>query len=113
MLCKKASDERNCNIAILTDFDISGIAMCLKIPWAVRIGIDETTISSLGLTEDERRQVQERYNADRGQMKFVTESLHIREDLDYNIELIRSLNLRSRQDYTIPCRNQNRIRSCY
>lgn len=112
VLCQKASD-RGCNAALLTDFDISGIAMCINIPWATRIGIDAQTISSLGLTDEERRDVQERYNADPNQMKFVTETLDKYAkygwvdgpvDLEdggkggnYNLELIRSLMLDQRQ----------------
>jgi hypothetical protein len=110
MLCKKA-ESRGCNVGILTDFDISGTAMCINIPWATRIGIDEQTIYKLGLTEDGLRQVQERYNADAGQMKFVTSVLDrynakanwIEGPLDwsgegeYNLELVNSLMLGQRK----------------
>lgn len=108
-LCEQAV-KRGCNVAILTDFDISGIAMCLKIPWATRIGIDESTVYALELTENELREVTERYNADPGQMKFVTTTLDTYAkkgwidgplDLvgegDYNIELIKGLMLGQRQ----------------
>ena len=75
MSCEKAV-RRGCNVGILTDFDISGIVMCINIPWATRLGIDERTVYDLGLTEEELREVQERYDADPGQMKFVTEILN-------------------------------------
>ena len=42
MLCEKAV-RRRYNVRILTDFDISGIAMCIKIPWAIKLGIDNRT----------------------------------------------------------------------
>ncbi|GEM_PF-2719814 len=110
MLCEKAV-RRGCNVGILTDFDISGIAMCINIPWATRIGIDERTIYDLGLTEKQIKIVQERYNADPGQMKFVIETLNkynskkgwIDGPLDwsgegtYNLELVKSLNLDQRR----------------
>ena len=35
--------KKEYNVRILTDFDISGIAMCIKIPWAIKLGIDNRT----------------------------------------------------------------------
>jgi hypothetical protein len=110
MLCEKAV-KRGCNVGILTDFDISGIAMCIKIPWATRLGINERTVYRLGLTEEELREVQERYNADPGQMKFVSDILDrynpkegwVDGPLDwtgegeYDIELVKSLILDQRK----------------
>ena len=103
MLCKKAA-ERGCNVGILTDFDISGIAMCLKIPWAIRIGIDLSTVYALNLSREELRQVEERYNPDKNQLKYVTTVLDAygekrKFDLDgeYNHHLIKNLLLQKRK----------------
>jgi hypothetical protein len=106
ILCKKAV-ARGCNIGILTDFDISGVLMCLRIPWATRIGIDERTVYSLELTEQELREVEERYNPNPDQMTSVRDALALyqmaissgkifrskKKGEDYNVELLRSLNL--------------------
>lgn len=45
----KKSDKEGCNIAILTDFDASGLVLASKIPRACRIGIDFETLKDLGL----------------------------------------------------------------
>ena len=79
ILCEKAV-ARGCNVGILTDFDISGILMCLRIPWATRIGIDEMTIYSLGLTEEELREVEERYNPNPDQMTSIRDALNLYEE---------------------------------
>jgi hypothetical protein len=81
MLCEEAK-ERGCNVALLTDFDISGIAMCINIPWATRIGIDDSTIRHFGFNEEQIRLVQESYNADPKQMTFVTETLDKYDDFE-------------------------------
>jgi hypothetical protein len=78
MLCEKAA-ARGCNVGILTDFDIPGILMCLRIPWARRIGIDEKAIYSLELTEKELREVEERYNPNKNQITSVKEALDLYE----------------------------------
>jgi hypothetical protein len=104
MLCEEAK-ERGCNVALLTDFDISGIAMCINIPWATRIGIDDSTIRHFGFNEEQIRLVQESYNADPKQMTFVTETLDKyddfelddSEDYEYNIDLIESLQYDNRK----------------
>ncbi|MGC1133651.1 MAG: hypothetical protein WA941_12575 [Nitrososphaeraceae archaeon] len=99
MLCEKAK-KRGCNVALLTDFDISGIAMCINVPWAIRIGIDANTINTLGFTKEQIRLVQERYNADPNQMKFVTNVLDGNHNLiteEYNMDLIETLNLGQRR----------------
>ena len=107
MLCEKAV-ARGCNVGILTDFDISGILMCLRIPWATRIGIDEMTVYSLGLTEEELREVEERYNPNPDQMTSVRDALDLYESKVfrpkkkgeyYNLELLKSLNLDRRQTF--------------
>jgi hypothetical protein len=112
ILCKKAV-ARGCNVGILTDFDISGLLMCLRIPWATRIGIDEKTVYSLELTEQELREVEERYNPNQNQIKSVKDALDLHQTAllsgkvfrptkkgeEYNLELLRSLNLDQREAF--------------
>jgi hypothetical protein len=43
------SEKDGCNIAILTDFDASGLVLAAKAPNAYRIGIDFGTLQDLGL----------------------------------------------------------------
>jgi hypothetical protein len=45
----KKSDKEGCNIAILTDFDVSGLVLASKVPRAHRIGIDFETLDDLGV----------------------------------------------------------------
>ena len=54
----KKSDIEGCNIAILTDFDASGLVLASKVPRAIRIGIDFQTVKDLGL---DIRDVEEKY----------------------------------------------------
>ena len=48
-ILSKKSDKEGCNIAILTDFDVSGLILATKVPGAYRIGIDFETLNDLGL----------------------------------------------------------------
>jgi hypothetical protein len=48
-ILSKKSDKEGCNIAILTDFDVSGLILATKVPGAYRIGIDFETLDNLGL----------------------------------------------------------------
>ena len=41
--------ENRCNVAVLTDWDSSGLVIASKLPKAYRIGIDEKTLEKLGL----------------------------------------------------------------
>ena len=45
----KKSKKEGCNIAILTDFDVSGLILATKVHGAYRIGIDFETLNDLGL----------------------------------------------------------------
>jgi hypothetical protein len=59
----KKSDKEGCNIAILTDFDVSGLILATKVPGAYRIGIDFETLNDLGLDiEDVEEQYKPRGN---------------------------------------------------
>jgi hypothetical protein len=55
----ETSAKEGCNIAILTDFDDSGLAIAREAPDAYRIGIDFETLEDLGLDIED---VQEEYN---------------------------------------------------
>ena len=54
----KKSEKEGCNVAILTDFDASGLVLAGKAPNAYRIGIDFETLKDLGLDIED---VQEEY----------------------------------------------------
>ena len=58
VLSEKSAKE-GCNIAILTDFDDSGLAIAREAPYAYRVGIDFQTLEDLGLNIED---VQEEYN---------------------------------------------------
>ncbi|HEY7082505.1 MAG TPA: hypothetical protein VH500_22680 [Nitrososphaeraceae archaeon] len=57
-ILSKKSDKEGCNIAILTDFDASGLVLASKVSRASRIGIDFQTLADLGLNI---RDVEEEY----------------------------------------------------
>jgi hypothetical protein len=48
-ILSKKSEKEGCNIAILTDFDVSGLILATKVPEAYRIGVDFETLDDLGL----------------------------------------------------------------
>ena len=48
-ILSKKSEEEGCKVAILTDFDASGLVLARKAPDAYRIGIDFETLKDLGL----------------------------------------------------------------
>jgi len=55
----KAAEESGANVAMLTDFDVSGLSMTRDLSWIYRIGIDFGTLAYFGLTEAE---VEEEYD---------------------------------------------------
>ena len=57
------SEENGCNIAMVTDFDASGVSMSRKLSDVYRIGVDFDTVKYFGLTN---REVEERYNGSEG-----------------------------------------------
>ncbi len=60
VLSEKSAKE-GCNIAILTDFDDSGLAIAREVPDSYRIGIDFETLEDLGLDiEDVPGRIQSR-----------------------------------------------------
>lgn len=65
------SQEDGCNVAILSDFDVSGLLLAHKVPNIPRIGIDFTTLDYFGLrTED----VEEEYRPDHNHIKPLEEN---------------------------------------
>jgi hypothetical protein len=48
-ILSKKSEKEGCKVAILTDFDASGLVLAAKAPNAYRIGIDYETLHDLGL----------------------------------------------------------------
>ena len=55
----RKSEEEGCKVAILTDFDASGLVLAAKAPNAYRIGIDPQTLKDLGI---DIKDVEEEYN---------------------------------------------------
>lgn len=74
--------EDGANIFILTDFDISGRLIALKIPDAIHIGIDFDTLADLGIGSKQNK-LQESYNPDYGHVKHIEDNYPDTEDLDY------------------------------
>jgi 5S rRNA maturation endonuclease (ribonuclease M5) len=74
--------ENGANIFILTDFDISGRLIALKIQDAKHIGIDFDTLEDLGIP-DSREKLQELYNPEYGHVKHIEDNYHDIKDLDY------------------------------
>src|SRR5919202_1814808 len=58
-ILSKKSEKEGCKVAILTDFDASGLVLAGKAPNAYRIGIDFETLKDLGLDIED---VQEEYS---------------------------------------------------
>lgn len=87
----KLASEKGCNIAILTDFDVSGLLIFLKvrklIPDIERIGVDFKTIEDLGLREED---VREEYKAPEKHLNALEKELT--EALDYYGDLHKALN---------------------
>ena len=54
---KRLSELTESNIAILTDFDYSGLLIAKKVPNIPRIGIDVETLSHFGLNPEEWKRV--------------------------------------------------------
>jgi hypothetical protein len=57
-ILSKKSEKEGCNVAILTDFDASGLVLAAKAPNAYRIGIDFGTLQDLRL---DNKDVEEGY----------------------------------------------------
>jgi hypothetical protein len=66
----KKSEKEGCNIAILTDFDVSGLILATKVPGAYRIGIDFETLDDLGLDIED---VEEEYKPRENHLKPLQE----------------------------------------
>jgi 5S rRNA maturation endonuclease (ribonuclease M5) len=60
------SKKNGCNVAILTDFDASGLLLAKKVCNIYRVGIDFSTLRYFGLTSTE---VEEAYEPDNNHMK--------------------------------------------
>ena len=58
-ILSKKSEKEGCKVAILTDFDASGLVLAAKAPNAYRIGIDFETLQDLGLNI---KDVEEKYS---------------------------------------------------
>ena len=48
---QRLAEEEGANIAILTDYDVSGAVIAKEVPEVTRIGIDENTLKQLGIED--------------------------------------------------------------
>jgi Protein of unknown function C-terminus (DUF2399) len=78
ILSEQASNK-GCNIAILTDFDASGLLIAKNIPQVFRIGIDFDTLDYFNLSPS---QVEEEYRPKQNHLKPLQE-LDIDETIEY------------------------------
>src|SRR5215469_13506187 len=65
-ILSELAKKNGCNVAILTDFDASGLLLAKKVRNIYRVGIDFSTLYYFGLTPTE---VQEAYKPDNNHMK--------------------------------------------
>ncbi|HYV51768.1 MAG TPA: DUF2399 domain-containing protein [Candidatus Eisenbacteria bacterium] len=65
-ILSELAKKNGCNVAILTDFDASGLLLAKKVRNIYRVGIDFSTLHYFGLTPTE---VQEAYKPDNNHMK--------------------------------------------
>ena len=85
-ILSKKSEKEGCKVAILTDFDASGLVLAAKAPNAYRIGIDFETIHDLGL---DIKDVEEEYKPENKHLKPLQEQegkfagLYPKEWIDY------------------------------
>jgi hypothetical protein len=79
-LARLANDD-GANIAILTDYDISGAVIAAKVPQVHRIGIDEQTLEDLGIFR-EITKLEEEYTPNPSHLQHVKDNPWDFEDLD-------------------------------
>jgi hypothetical protein len=81
------SKQQGCNVAILTDFDVSGLLLAKKVPDIYRIGIDIDTLEYLRLDSGE---VEEEYTPDNNHIKPLEEIavLECDDDLDEYLNFV-------------------------
>lgn len=75
-ILSELAKRNGCNVAILTDFDASGLLLAKKVPSIYRVGIDFSTLDYFGLTPTE---VEEAHKPDNNHMKPL-------KDIAYNGE---------------------------
>jgi hypothetical protein len=84
-ILSKKSEKEGCKVAILTDFDASGLVLAAKAPNAYRIGIDFGTLEDLGLDIED---VEEEYKPGCNHLKPLQQGgeladLYPKEWIDY------------------------------
>ena len=83
------AENAGAKVAILTDYDISGIVIAHQIPEVLRIGIDEDTLHDLGIL-NKIHDLEEYYEPNKNQLKTVEEDVdgdYVDVDLDYLKEM--------------------------
>jgi hypothetical protein len=79
------SKDSGCNVAILTDFDVSGLLLATKVSYVYRIGIDFDTLQYLGI---EAKEVEETYNPDNNHTVPLKGRAQYNHDLKISLEYI-------------------------
>jgi 5S rRNA maturation endonuclease (ribonuclease M5) len=102
--------ENGANVFILTDFDISGRLIALKIPDAKHIGIDFDTLKDLGIFDDQQ-ELHELYNPEYGHVRHIEENYPYISDLDYirGEKSVRTRNGKNGKTITTVTYSANRI----
>lgn len=77
----KLANDNGANIAILTDYDISGAVIAAKVPQVHRIGIDEQTLEDLHILGDIAK-LEEEYTPNPSHLGHIRENPYDFEDLD-------------------------------
>jgi hypothetical protein len=79
------AERTGAKVAILTDYDISGIVIAHQVPEVFRIGINEETLENLGILK-KRKGLEEYYSPNPSHLKTVEENTDrdfVDVDLDY------------------------------
>jgi 5S rRNA maturation endonuclease (ribonuclease M5) len=120
----KLADDHGANVAILTDFDISGVVIADQVPEVPRIGIDEETLDDLHILKNITK-IEEDYTPNPSHLKYVQDNPGNFEglDLDYletkriHLDIVMEevgnekfwLWILDKLEETFPARNYNRV----
>ena len=83
------AENAGAKVAILTDYDISGIVIAHQVPEVIRIGVDEDTLEDLHIL-NKIHDLEEYYEPNKNQLKTVEEDVegdYADVDLDYLKEM--------------------------
>jgi 5S rRNA maturation endonuclease (ribonuclease M5) len=102
----KESEKKGCNIAILTDFDASGLLIAKNVPFVSRIGIDFETLEYLGI---DARIVEETYEPKQNHIKPLEHWAYKMQDRSLNEKVDYVHHKRIEMDSILAALNNNAI----